>query len=203
MAYYRSCVDALRANSSRAHIFALVHKMDLLSEEERDAVAGRIGDDVARASDGLELTVFRTSIWDETLYKAWSSMVYALVPNVASLQVQLDKFCGLCEADEVVLFERATFLVISHATRVEHYDVHRFEKVSNIVKQFKLSCNKTDGGELHSIVLRGDFTCFISGFTQNTFIMATISDPTITSAAVELNLAAARQHFEGLMSNLR
>lgn len=46
-------------------------------------------------------------------------------------------------ADEVVLFERATFLVIAHATEVPHEDQHRFEKISNIVKQFKLSVSKT------------------------------------------------------------
>ena len=40
------------------------------------------------------------------------------------------------------MFEKATFLVIAHAERNEHQDVHRFEKISNIVKQFKLSCLK-------------------------------------------------------------
>lgn len=41
---------------------------------------------------------------------------------------------------KVLLFERATFLVISHTERRMHRDPHRFEKVSNIIKQFKLSC---------------------------------------------------------------
>ena len=48
----------------------------------------------------------------------------------------------VCQADELVLFERATFLVISNAVLRPHTDVHRFEKVSNIIKQFKLSCSK-------------------------------------------------------------
>lgn len=43
----------------------------------------------------------------------------------------------------MVLFERETFLVIAHATQVQHPDIHRFEKISNIVKQFKLSVSKT------------------------------------------------------------
>lgn len=42
-----------------------------------------------------------------------------------------------------MLFERATFLVISHATETKHTDIHRFEKISNIIKQFKLSVMKT------------------------------------------------------------
>lgn len=88
----------------------------------------------------MNITLFPTSIWDETLYKAWSSIVYALIPNIDTIERRLQKFCSICEADEVVLFERATFLVISHASSRKHKDVHRFEKISNIIKQFKLSC---------------------------------------------------------------
>lgn len=44
------------------------------------------------------------------------------------------------ECDEVILFERATFLVISSYERVAHKDVTRLEKVSNIMKKLKFSC---------------------------------------------------------------
>lgn len=62
---------------------------------------------------------YATSIWDETLYKAWSEIVYSLIPNVAQLESQLKDFGNICGAQEVVLFERATFLVISHTSRLE------------------------------------------------------------------------------------
>lgn len=62
---------------------------------------------------------FATSIWDETLYRAWSQIVYSLIPNVELLETQLNDFSTICAADEVVLFERATFLVISHISRLE------------------------------------------------------------------------------------
>ena len=88
----------------------------------------------------LSLTCFQTSIWDESLYRAWSAIVYALIPNVKQMEANLELFCKICDADEVVLFERTTFLFISHFTLVAHEDVHRFEKISNIIKQFKLSC---------------------------------------------------------------
>uniref|UniRef100_A0A1I8JM45 RBR-type E3 ubiquitin transferase n=1 Tax=Macrostomum lignano TaxID=282301 RepID=A0A1I8JM45_9PLAT len=81
-------------------------------------------------------------IWDETLYKAWSSIVYALIPNVRLLEENLRQFGDIIDADEVLLFERATFLVISHCQQKQHRDPHRFEKISNIIKQFKLSCSK-------------------------------------------------------------
>lgn len=39
----------------------------------------------------------------------------------------------------MVLFEKSTFLVIANHTTKQMADPHRFEKISNIVKQFKLS----------------------------------------------------------------
>lgn len=72
--------------------------------------------------------------------QAWSSIVYSLIPNVRQLEQSLSEFANIIDADEVLLFERATFLVVSHAQRKAHKDPHRFEKVSNIIKQFKLSC---------------------------------------------------------------
>lgn len=52
----------------------------------------------------------------------------------------LKKFGDIMECDEVMLFERTTFLIISSYNRVEHPDIKRREKVSNIVKKFKFSC---------------------------------------------------------------
>ncbi len=46
---------------------------------------------------------FRTSIWDETLYKAWSSIVYSLIPNISLLEEHLQEFRKICNAVEVRL----------------------------------------------------------------------------------------------------
>jgi len=127
--------------------------------------------------------------------------VYELIPNVHVVEKRLQKFCRICEADEVVLFERATFLVIAHATRApdssgsttgdqnvqsedgkmspHERDPHRFEKISNIIKQFKLSCSKTQAQFSSMEVRNSNFSAFISEFTANTYIMVVLSDPTI------------------------
>ena len=60
----------------------------------------------------FKMDCLATSIWDETLYRAWSQIVYSLIPNVELLEKQLRDFSSICAADEVVLFERATFLVM-------------------------------------------------------------------------------------------
>lgn len=194
--HYRSCCEAIQQNSKDAKIFCLIHKMDLVTEEQREQIFKKRESELIAISAPLKITCFRTSIWDETLYKAWSSIVYSLVPNIKTLELHLQKFCDICEADEIVLFERATFLVISHSTRKEHRDDHRFEKISNIIKQFKLSCSKSQAQFQSMEVRNSHFAAFIDLFTTNTYIMVIMSDPSIQSAAILINIGIARNHFE-------
>lgn len=72
--------------------------------------------------------------------KAWSQIVHELILNAAQLEKSLKDFADVIEADEILLFEKTTFLVVSHCLKKEHNDLQRFEKISNIIKQFKLSC---------------------------------------------------------------
>lgn len=49
------------------------------------------------------LQCFRSSIWDETLYEAWSAIVYQLIPNVNSMEQKLKEFAEIMNANEVIL----------------------------------------------------------------------------------------------------
>lgn len=198
IAYYQSCLEAILQNSPDAKIFCLIHKMDLVQEDQRDAIFKDREEDLKRLSKPLDCSCFRTSIWDETLYKAWSSIVYLLIPNVHVLEQNLTQFADIIDADEVLLFERATFLVISHKQRKDHRDIHRFEKISNIIKQFKLSCSKLAAHFQSMEIRNSEFAAFIDFFTSNTYVMVVTSDPTIPSAATLVNIKNARKHFEKL-----
>jgi Ras-related GTP-binding protein A/B len=218
--HFCGVLEAIEENSPDARIFILIHKMDLVAEEDRESILEErkrlIGESCA--SCGVQnFQCFGTSIWDETLYKAWSEIVTNLIPNISLLETQLNKFCRVCDADEVVLFERATFLVISHAQaddyedtddveasagnrhhikRTPHFDAHRFEKISNIVKQFKLSCGKAQSQFQGMEVKNSRFSAYIDAFTANTYVMVIISNPTVHSAATIRNIQNARNHFE-------
>ncbi|CAI5441315.1 unnamed protein product [Caenorhabditis angaria] len=205
--YYQSCLEALLQNSPQAQVFCLIHKMDLIQDQDRDDTFKRRESDVLRYSElaarqhanqraNAVCQCFKSSIWDETLYKAWSAIVYKLVPNVNKMEEKLRKFGQILEADEVIMFERATFLVIAHAELREHKDLHRFEKVSNIIKQFKLSCSKM-GSKLDSIqVKNANFTAIIDGFTPNTYVMVVLPDGNCSATTTLLNIKSAKKHFE-------
>jgi hypothetical protein len=58
-----------------------------------------------------------------------------------------------------------------HHSRTPHFDAHRFEKISNIIKQFKLSCGKAQSQFQGMQVQNSRFTAYIDQFTANTYIM--------------------------------
>jgi Ras-related GTP-binding protein A/B len=231
--HFCGVLEAIEENSPDARIFVLVHKMDLVAEEDRQAIFEDRKQLIEESciNCGVEhFQCFGTSIWDETLYKAWSEIVTNLIPNLGLLETHLNNFCHICDADEVVLFERATFLVIAHAqsntdgdtlddngeeqglveeqdpgieggtlghiNRTPHFDPHRFEKISNIVKQFKLSCGKAQSQFQGMEVRNSRFAAFIDAFTANTYIMVIVSNPAVHTQATILNIQNARNVFE-------
>merc|ERR1712039_1121453 len=111
---------------------------------------------------------------------------------------QLQHICHVCEADEVVLFEKNTFLLISSSSRKQMQDSHRFEKSANIVKQFKLSCGKVKTSFRSFQVKNSLFSATIEPFLQHSFVMVVVSDSSIHGAATSANLWAARSHFAEL-----
>lgn len=182
---YVEVINALEEHSPDARVYVLVHKMDLVKEEIRESIFSQKQANILSQTSGhLRVSFFRTSIWDETLYRAWSHIVYSLVPNTSSLESHLNAFCNLCGADEVVLFESTTFLVIAHATCTPHNDIHRFEKISNIVKQFKLSCRKVQAHFEGMLVQHRRVTAHFENLTRSTSIMLVSSDHELTHAAV-------------------
>lgn len=196
--YFAHAMESLRQFSPSATIFCLIHKLDLVHESKREEVFKNYEQDLKTRAPGMKLVCFGTSIWDDTLFKAWSNIVYTLIPDIETLEKQLAHICQVCEADEVVLFEKNTFLLISYSARKSMQDAYRFEKISNIVKQFKLSCNKVKTTFRSFQIKNALFSATIEPFLQHSFVMVVVSDPQIQAAATSANLWAARNHFAQL-----
>jgi len=198
MHYYQTCLEAILQNSPHAKIFCLIHKMDLIQDDQKEMIFKEREMSLKQMSKPLSCSCFKTSIWDETLYKAWSNIMYQLIPNVQELESDLGRFAEIINASEVLLLEKATFLVISRIEDKEHQDSHRFEKLSNIIKQFKLSCGKV-AASFQSIEVRNkNFACFIEQFTSSTYVMVVQKRTSIESELTLMNIRAARRHFETL-----
>lgn len=141
---YGSIISALDEYSPNARIFTLVHKMDLVANEYRNEVIRSKTAAITARSGRFARTIgtYATSIWDETLYRAWGSIVNSLIPNLDIVEDGLKDLQRVTEAEEVVLFEQNTFLTVTRVSSEvgdENPRGDRYERLSNIIKTFKNS----------------------------------------------------------------
>ena len=141
---YGSIISALDEYSPNARIFTLIHKMDLVANEYRNEVIRNKTAAITARSGRFARTIgtYATSIWDETLYRAWGSIVNSLIPNLDIVEEGLKDLQRVIEAEEVVLFEQNTFLTVTRVSSEvgdENPTGDRYERLSNIIKTFKNS----------------------------------------------------------------
>lgn len=231
LATYVSILSALLQYSPAARIYVLIHKMDLVVPTAREAVYDervRVvrqktaefvhsvglfdGEDSAAgtgtAADTVQVTPFATSIWDQSLYKAWASIIHDLVPNLAVIERNLANLGQAIEAEELLLFERTSFLAVSSWTSEEGQNnptEDRLERMSNIMKHFKQSISRFTGTPRnaeqfirmeHKAGMR--FSLFILKFTTNTYLMVVLPPGEARFNAAMLNCQIAIEHFKFL-----
>ena len=245
--YYKDCISALYQYSPDAQVFCLLHKMDLVDKSRRaevyssrvkelrrksqEVAAAASAGSAAASKQGFRVHCFATSIWDESLYRAWSRIVQTQIPALGVLERHLQLLADTCSASEVVVFERTTFLVIAKAlgsstasalsssfgrstisafsydedeegmegfrdtqgrwsstaplgsgfissadlpfsTTSSTLDPERFEKVSELIKNFKLSCQKLPAKssqcEFQAVELKAStFSAYIDSLIQH------------------------------------
>lgn len=209
---YRSIINALSQFSPTANIYILVHKMDLVVPNQREDLYNNHVALIRSKSDQFNPIPFATSIWDQSLYKAWAEIIHDLVPNLDEIERHLSSLGTLIQAEEVLLFERSSFLVVSNWVSTigeANPTTDRFERLSNIIKNFKQSTSRYTGTPksaeqfiLFELKLNV-FSMFIVKFTTNTYL-AVILPPGEErfNAAVE-NAKLARKEFEDLDSPAR
>jgi Ras-related GTP-binding protein A/B len=76
--YYRDCLEGLKSFSPEAKVFLLVHKMDLV-RGPRHFTFEKKKEELMVASGSMEVTVFGTSIYDESLYKVRSLLLLSRI----------------------------------------------------------------------------------------------------------------------------
>ncbi|KAJ2353689.1 GTP-binding protein gtr1 [Coemansia erecta] len=195
---YDECLQSLATYSWDAKVYCLVHKIDKVADDQREATVESYRRALAKRSDKFQPGVYGTSIWDHTLYRAWSQIVYTLVPNMAVIKQHLFNFCRLTDATEVVLFERATFLVVccsSFGGTDEDAINEKYMSVSQVIKTYRNMCLQNQS-PFRSIQVRNKrYTLFIEPFTKSTYILVITVDPEIEPAVTKANIEAARNHF--------
>ena len=195
--YFENCINALSEYSPNAKIFVLIHKMDLIKEQSKQKEFFNLKKaELESKSKNFEIKCFATSIWESTLYKAWTQIVMSLTNNLSSIKDSLKNYAIACDAEEVILFEKNTFLLTCSYSNKKIQDEQRFEKISHIIKKFKLSCMTMSSNFKSMIIQTRNFTTYLDKFTKSTYIMVIISDKSPNLELLKLNTKLCRKKFE-------
>ncbi|MDI1485683.1 MAG: GTP-binding protein gtr1 [Ramalina farinacea] len=205
---YAHIINALHQYSPHAHVFCLVHKMDLVPNDRRDEFLDNKSILINHYSGGFKNAVrtYGTSIWDQTLYLAWGDIVQCLTPNLDLMRNYLSKLGQATKAEEIVLFERATFLRVTDVTTPtgeENPYSDRFERLSNLIKTFKHSLQMYTGqGASHPF---GEFTIscprfnlVLSRLTPNTYVLVVLPPGGMDLVNTRLNIMGVRDGLAAL-----
>jgi len=174
--------------------------MDIIPEKMQNTIfKERKAQIIAKVGDS-NLELFKTSIWDETLYQAWSRIAHCLIPRIGRIEAGLKQLCNLCAADELILFEKSTFLEISHIEAKAYKDPHRFEKISNVIKQFKLCLFSTNYQFSEMTVKNSRFRMYLIDFTRSTYLMVVLSNNDVEEEALKLNISIVKPYYDKMIA---
>ena len=198
---YRGIIERLYNISPDSKIFALIHKIDIFDDEMKEYEYLQREGKIIVVSRPFKTMCYATSIYDETLYTAWSNIAYNLLPDISQVEKKLNQFCEFIQADEIVIYEASSLLVITYSSRNEIEESRRFENISIGIKSFCHTCAQFTKARFSSVKVElADKKLYFDRFTSNTYIMILFSDPCLTFTNVELNVKVIRNEFEGMLS---
>lgn len=212
MLSFASTIRALREYSPSSKIFVLVHKMDLIPPDQRTTTFQQKIADVRSVCEdegflGKQVDFCPSSIWDQSLYRAWTHVIYFLVPNATVIEGMLQRLAELLDAREMILYERITCLVVTHITRGSESRnpfTDRFERISSILKTHKHSMSRHTGTMPSEVsfaemqIKTGAFMFFITRLTENTNLAVIMPSDEASFNAARVNVQLARREFAHL-----
>lgn len=118
------------------NIEVLIHKVDGLSDDFRmdtyRDIMQRVGDELADASlEGINIFYHMTSIFDHTIYEAFSKIVQKLVPELPVLENMLNILCQHSGIEKAYLFDINSKIYL--ATDLSPVDVETYQVCSDFI----------------------------------------------------------------------
>lgn len=183
-------LNTLKNVSPNCKVFILVHKMDLVSEDERGKVMEDFTTKLQKSAPNLQHFKYKsflgTSIWDESLYRAWSMIVGSLIPETQTMQKHLKNLANIINAETIMVFETSTFLSIAtYPTQLPQTESDNLnsitQRVSGIIKNYKKSVEKISARFRSLTFYANSKNIYLDNLTDNMVIMIVIPDNQIES----------------------
>lgn len=126
----------LRETYPHINIEVFIHKVDGLSDDyridiQRDIIQ-RIQDELSDAGyENAPVTFHLTSIYDHSIFEAFSKVIQKLIPHLATLEALLNDLCRKCRFEKVYLFDVLSKIYI--ATDSTPVDMPSYEICSDFI----------------------------------------------------------------------
>lgn len=173
--------------------------MDAVPERDRERIFEERKELINKAAGAFEIHSFMTSIWDETLYQVWSAITHSLILDMENIKMGLDELSTMVQSDELVLFEKSTFLEIAHVAGKDYNDPSRFEKISNIIKQFKLGLFGTNR-EFESLTVKNSkFRSYLINFTKASYLLVVVSNSDVEEVILKMNIDSLKPCYDDMV----
>lgn len=120
----------------KINIEVLIHKIDGLSEDYRiDAqrdIMQRIGDELLDLGlEGVQVSFYLTSIFDHSIYEAFSRIVQKLINELPSLENMLDNLVQHSSIDKIFIFDVNSKIYV--ATDSSPVDIQTYEVCAEFI----------------------------------------------------------------------
>ena len=199
--FLQQCINLLNKSSPYANIFILLNKMDTIMVKYRKMMFEKNTQEIIKKKKKIEhfnsknkIKYYGTSIWDESLYLPWREIMSDKVIKNIKIQKGLKYLLEACDADEIFLIEKNTFLCIYSVDNGKNEKKEtRIKKISFLIKKFKLAIRK----------YKGDFSCirmkmnnimvYFEEFNAYSYIMILIQRPKINYTFLEINISILKR----------
>ena len=196
------CLDALKEKSPVAKIYIFINKMDLLEDNMRNDNFFKIKSYLEKEDiNNLNIIFLATSIWDISLYKAWTYIISEFIPKKDKMKELLKKLVSACGADEAVLLEKNILIKICSYNEKELADKDRFEKITEVIKKFKQSCKMNSSTFNEILIKTANNIIYIDEFENSTYIIVALRNKKATLELIKLNIEICKNSFKELFKN--
>jgi Ras-related GTP-binding protein A/B len=170
----------------------LLNKKQYIFEEKKQEIIEKIS-----KYNNSNIKFYPTSIWDGSLYIPWREIMSDMVKNINIYIKGLNYLLEACDADEIFLFERNTFLSICSVNNgINKNSEERTKKISFLIKKLNqaLSRNKSNFSCLK--LKLNNIMVYFEEFSKYSYIMILSQKPKINYNLLSLNICILRQNFE-------
>ena len=174
--------------------------MDKVDQGKRDEILLNRKQQFESKAGNFKINCFPTSIWENSLYKAWSNILGSIIPNKDKIKEVLEKYAKACQADEVILFEKNTFLYISSFTNKDIKDKERLEKICVDMKKFKNTCQYESKNYKNFLLKSLNNIVYLNEFENSTYIMVALSNKNVSLELLKINIEISKKLFKEFMN---